>query len=367
LGVLGYAHRCKDYAFYHAKKNPFIMLRPIVEVLEAYGLFALTIDELGTGLINQTWKLRTDDEQILVIQCLNALFPAAINTDISKLTLHLKEKGLPTAELLPNLAGSYVTEYAGDNWRLMTYVPGMSYDGLANASQAFEAGAALARFHVAVADLDITLSHQRPHVHDTVHHIQNLCDALEAHAEHPRFATIAPLAETILSSAAALPAIDLAQTRLVHGDPKISNLLFDDAGKSVCWVDLDTLAHMPLCLEMGDAFRSWCNPGSEDTEAAEFSLEYFAAAAAGYASESQGFVTAAEWQAFVDGTQIILVELAARFCADALNESYFGWNPERFATRGEHNEARVRNQLRVLASFLEQHAECTAALDAAFA
>jgi Ser/Thr protein kinase RdoA (MazF antagonist) len=342
------------------------MLRPIVEVLEAYGLFALTIDELGTGLINQTWKLTTDDEQTLVIQCVNEVFPAAINADISKLTVHLKQKGLTTTELLANLAGSYVTEYAGDNWRLMTYVPGVSYDGLADAAQAFEAGAALARFHVAVADLDMTLSHERPHVHDTVHHIQKLCDALEAHAGHPRFATIAPLAETILSSAAALPAIDLEQTRLVHGDPKISNLLFNDRDKALCWVDLDTLAHMPLCLEMGDAFRSWCNPSSEDAIAPEFSVEYFAAAATGYASESKGFVTTAEWQAFVDGTQIILVELAARFCTDALNESYFGWNADKFATRGEHNEARARNQLKVLASFLEHHEECMAALETAF-
>jgi Ser/Thr protein kinase RdoA (MazF antagonist) len=342
------------------------MLRPIVEVLEAYGLFALTIDELGTGLINQTWKVGTDDDQILVIQCVNPVFPAAINTDISKLTRHLKQKGQCTAELIPNLAGSYVTEYAGDNWRLMTYVPGVSYDGLANAAQAFEAGAALARFHVAVADLEMNLSHQRPHVHDTLYHIQKLCDALEAHTAHPRFVSIAPLAETILSSAAALPAIDLDQTRLVHGDPKISNLLFDANGKALCWIDLDTLAHMPLCLEMGDAFRSWCNPESEDSLAPEFSLEYFSAAAAGYASESHGFVAAAEWRAFVDGTQIILVELAARFCADALNENYFGWNPDKFATRGEHNEARARNQLKVLASFLDKHAECVAALEAAF-
>jgi hypothetical protein len=28
-----------------------------------------------------------------------------------------------------------------------------------------------------------------------------------------------------------------------------------------------------------------------------------------------------------------------------LNERYFGWNPERFATRGEHNLLRARNQL----------------------
>ena len=50
------------------------MLRPIVEVLEAYGLFALRIDEIGSGIINQTWKLELDDERTLVLQKVNPVF-----------------------------------------------------------------------------------------------------------------------------------------------------------------------------------------------------------------------------------------------------------------------------------------------------
>jgi len=342
------------------------MLRQIVEVLEEYDLYGWTIDELGTGLINQTWKCQLDDGQKLVLQCVNRVFPASVNDDINTVVEHLKSKGKVTPEFVRNYGGALVTPYADDIWRLMTYVDGHSVDALENADQAREAGAALADFHANVADLDMTFSHQRPHVHDTVRHIQNLCDALEQHADHPRFAEIAPLAEMILTSAAALPAMDLDKVRLVHGDPKISNLLFDQNNKAVCWVDLDTLAYMPLALEMGDAFRSWCNPESEDAESPEFSLEYLAAAAEGYASRSQGFITEQEWRSFVDGTQTVLVELSARFCADALNESYFGWNPDKFATRGEHNEARARNQMKVLESFIKQHEEISAAVERAF-
>ena len=32
-------------------------------------------------------------------------------------------------------------------------------------------------------------------------------------------------------------------------------------------------------------------------------------------------------------------QLAARFCADALNESYFGWDQTRFPTASAHNQA----------------------------
>ena len=131
----------------------------------------------------------------------------------------------------------------------------------------------------------------------------------------------------------------------MHGDPKISNLLFAADGRGLCLVDLDTLAHGPLVPELGDAFRSWCNPGPEDAPEAAFSLSLFAAALEGYAEHARAFITDEEAASIVDGTIMIYLELAARFAADALNEAYFGWSPERFASRGDHNLARASNQL----------------------
>jgi len=343
------------------------MLRPVVEVLEQYGLFGLKVSELGTGLINQTWKVETDCGQTLVLQCVNNIFPASVTDDIAAVTNHLRDKGVLAPEIIPAYDGELSVEYAGDDWRLMKFVDGVSYDGLSSVEQAKEAGAALATFHCGVADLQMQFSHQRPHVHDTSRHLAALEQALKDHADHPRFVAVEPLAQQILKLAGELPVLPDAPQRLVHGDPKISNLLFDEAGQAMCWVDLDTLAYMALPLEMGDAFRSWCNPTSEDSSDPEFRADYFAAAARGYAEVAGDFVTAAEWQSFIDGTQTILVELSARFCADALNESYFGWDASRFASRSEHNEVRARNQLQVLESMLAQRADLNAALNKAFA
>ncbi len=39
------------------------------------------------------------------------------------------------------------------------------------------------------------------------------------------------------------------------------------------------------------------------------------------------------------------MELAARFCTDALEERYFAWDPDRFATRSAHARQRARAQL----------------------
>ncbi len=120
----------------------------------------------------------------------------------------------------------------------------------------------------------------------------------------------------------------------MHGDPKISNLMFAaSSGRALCLIDLDTLARMPVALELGDALRSWCNPATEDATNARFVREYFEAAVGGYAAAAQGFLTDNEWRAIPLGTLTITVELAARFCADALRERYFGWDSRRYADR----------------------------------
>jgi len=132
----------------------------------------------------------------------------------------------------------------------------------------------------------------------------------------------------------------------------------EDTGAGVCMIDLDTLARMPLPLELGDAFRSWCNPRGEDTQASEFRLDYFGAAIRGYARVAGGFMSAAERLALLPATRTIMVELAARFTTDALNESYFGWNPDLFADRSIHNQVRAAGQL-------ELHRSLCASVDAA--
>ena len=56
-------------------------------------------------------------------------------------------------------------------------------------------------------------------------------------------------------------------------------------------------------------------------------------------------LTEAERASLLDGLERICLELASRFCADALRESYFGWDAERFPSHGYHNLVRARGQL----------------------
>ena len=314
-------------------------------VLARYGRRASELAPLSGGLINLTLGLSTAAGESLVLQRLHPVFEAAVNDNFELVTTALHARGETAPMLIKTLTGERCVVAADGIWRLQTRVAGHSLNQLSTAAEARAAGELLGRFHARLVDWTTPLPHRRPAVHEPARHLATLAEALARHPAHRHHAAVAALATEINARLARLPPWPAAPLRLVHGDPKISNLLFAADGRGRCLVDLDTLAHGPLVPELGDAFRSWCNPGPEDAPEAAFSLPLFAAAVDGYAQHARAFITAAERAAIVDGTLAIYLELAARFAADALNETYFGWSPARFTSRGDHNLARARNQL----------------------
>ena len=340
---------------------------PTDDILAEYDIQAERIQPLGNGLINQTWTVDARPAGRYVLQRVNDIFSPLVNRDIDELTRHLDAGGQPTCRLVPTRDGALWVTRDGGNWRLLTWVDGVSHDALKNTAQAKSAGALLARFHRSVDNLEHEFATQRPGIHDTARHLRFLRDTLDTRTGHPEYATVAPLGRRILAAAEALPALPTTPDRVVHGDPKINNILFcRDGDDAICLVDLDTITRMPLPLELGDALRSWCNPASEDDSYGEFAAPLFRAAMEGYAEVARGWIMPAESAAIVDATQTILVELAARFCADALNESYFGWNSERFASRTEHNQVRAAGQLTVAESLVAQRDDLRKVIAAAF-
>jgi Ser/Thr protein kinase RdoA (MazF antagonist) len=338
----------------------------ISRVLGAWDLSRAVVSELGSGLINRTWLIESGPDKF-VLQHVNRVFPAAINRDIDTLTRHLATKGLPTTRLVPTTDGGLWLDRPDGVWRLLTFIEGVSLDSLGSAEQAHAAGVTLARFHRAVDDLRITFANARLGVHDTARHLANLESALDEHRDHSRYAEVAGLGAEILAQAARLPELSPTPDRIVHGDPKINNLLFErGTDRALCLVDLDTLTRMPLPLELGDAMRSWCNPASEDNAQGIFAAEFFRPALQGYADEAAGWIEPDEWKLIVPATLTILVELAARFCGDALNESYFGWDPKRFDSRSRHNQVRAEGQLVVAKSLISQQAELENIVDSIF-
>lgn len=344
--------------------SPAAGLQP---VLAAWGAAGSELSPLGAGLINQTYAVEGPRGRF-VLQRLHPVFRPEVNLDIDAVTRYLAAQGLLTPRLLRTVTGDCWFGHDGQTWRALSWVDGRGIERVADAGQAAEAGRVLARFHDAMQGFEHRFHGSRSGVHDTARHLARLREALARHRGHRRYRCIEPLAGRILAAAAALPVLPPVPERVVHGDPKIGNILFShDQRRALCLIDFDTLAPMALPLELGDAFRSWCNPAGEDGPRAFFSLEIFRAALTAYAELTRGFLLAAEWGSIVAATRTIQVELAARFCADALDESYFGWDRQRFASASEHHQLRAESQLAAAESLLVQEAAAGAVVREAFA
>lgn len=332
-------------------------------VLCAYpGLEGSTISPLGRGLINQTFLLTTERERF-VLQRLAPIFAAEINTNIAAVTAALAAAGLLTPRLLPTREGRLWVELgSGGVWRIQTFVAGHGFDKVQSPAQARSASALVARFHRVLERLDHAFVGMREGAHDTPKHLARLRQALATHAQHPLHPEVATLASAILAAAERLAPLPALSARIGHGDLKLNNLLFagehaPERDQAVCLIDLDTVGPVLLAYEIGDAWRSWCNVSGEDATRAEVDLAVMQASFEGYAGAIERPLQKEERLALLGGVEWISLELASRFAGDALNECYFGWDPRRYPTRGEHNLVRARGQLALHTALVECRAQ----------
>lgn len=325
------------------------VLRHFADLDDGNGAVAahtLATRPVSGGLINATYALGNQ----FILQHLHRIFAPEVNADIAALTPILRAAGVPVPAILPSRGGQpwvYIDDAEHPlhgAWRILTRLAGHTRHQLANPAQAQAAGAMVGRFHSALLGCDHPFAFTRPGAHDTAQHMAKLLKNVSELSQHRLHDQVAPLADQVLQRWARWGSVPSLPSRLIHGDLKVSNLLFD--GDTVCGViDLDTMARGSLDMELGDAMRSWCNATTEDDPAPCFVVDTFAGAMRGYLPVTDSWLSAAERQTIAKGTERICLELAARFLTDALLENYFGFDPVRYPTRGEHNLVRGRNQL----------------------
>jgi hypothetical protein len=314
------------------------------EALAAWGDPGPVLDCADAGLINRTWLVGEPTRAVL--QWLNPIFSPLVNGEIGALTRRLAERGLLTPRLIPTALGwEWLTDDVG-SWRLLSFVPGRTLHRATGLAQLESAGRLVGRFHAALADWAHVRSAPRRDIHDTPRRMADLEAAFGGAEAHPLYAEARVLAEQVLGDWARWDGQLDGPERICHGDLKLSNLRFDEAGhEAICLLDLDTVGPMALSCELGDAWRSWCNPaGEDDPEAVTFSVEVFAASARGFLSAAPP-MSAGEKASLIPGIERICLELAGRFCADAVRNTYFREDRGRFPAPGAHNLRRAQSQL----------------------
>ncbi|MBT4856679.1 phosphotransferase [Candidatus Uhrbacteria bacterium] len=313
-------------------------------VLEAYDLGPIDrVTKVSDGLIHQTYKVESMAGDFILQRLHPLLGTSEIGQDFFAVTTHLNNEGFPAPEAVLGMGGEVLVNDGEYNWRMQTYIDGRTYSKLDNPYVAKEAGAIYGRLHKSLASMDYEFQselklHETEKIFAEFQEVignwggdiglkESVRDEVDFILEH--------LPKQFLPSG--LP------QRVIHGDPKISNILFK-GGEAVGVIDLDTCNNHTVLVDVGDAFRSWCGRDEDDSQNA-FNLELFEAGWLGYIGTAGDFLTDEERSLVPRAISCITLELAARFLKDVFDDSYFGWDAERYASRREHNLARVRGQI----------------------
>ena len=298
------------------------------------------------SLVNRTWMIGEPPQ--FALQRVAAQFDDDVNHRIERVTRRLTAAGVRTPELLRTDDDSLsLTAPSGERWRLLSWIAGTIHHQIPTPVHATSAAQLVAQFHDALFLSPEGRALPATGFHDTNARLAAMTEALGRAGDHRHGPAIQRLADELFEfweqwRSLATPS---APDRPGHGDLKISNIVFDSNGpQALALIDLDTLGRYSLEAELGDALRSWCNPAGEDTAQPKLDVSLFEAAIAGYLGTSTT-VRDGERGMLVHGLGRIALELAARFLTDAVDESYFAWNPAVAPSHAEHNLLRAAGQL----------------------
>ena len=251
-------------------------------------------------------------------------------------------------------------EQDGEFWRSITYIgAATTTDVILNRDHAREVGYGLGMFHSLISDLPTEdLADTLENFHVTPAYLKRYDSVSKSRftrddAVDSACAFIEARRDGIDVLEAALQRGELKQ-RPIHGDPKINNVMIDDAsGHAVGLIDLDTVKPGLVHYDIGDCLRSCCNKAGEETDdlnTVVFDLELCEAILDGYLSVARQFLSDWDLHYLPDCIRLIPLELGLRFLTDHLEgDLYFrtdhhGHNLQRAAVQFRLTES-VEQQL----------------------
>ncbi len=350
-------------------------LATIAEQFKPHGRI-IDIRRLGNGNINKTFLVTLDsgENNHFVLQSINTrVFPRPhlIMRNMRTFTDHVNRRLVST----PMVAGrrwevpgilmakdrqDFLRDSDGSCWRAISYIDNSrSFDTVRDIDHAREVGSALGMFHSLISDLSPDrLEDTLEGFHITPHYLQQYKDVIsQCSADNSpennyclRFLNERIALADVLEDAKAQGRLCL---RPIHGDPKVNNIMIDNATRqAISIVDLDTVKPGLVHYDIGDCIRSGCNSLGEETE--QFDAVFFAtdlckAILSGYVSIAERFLTGDDYDYMYDAIRLMSFELGMRFFTD-----YLAGNVYFKAKHQKHNLARAVVQFKLTKSIESQ-------------
>ena len=317
--------------------STFAKKKDILLLANKFGIRGpLSVYAVDGGAINDTYVIESaESKDRYVLQKLHKIFSYDILYDFEAVTLCLASSGLLAPLLVKTEDGKHGLEEGGGLWRMMTYIPGTTIKHTSPES-AKSAGGLLACFHTSLQVMSYNLKHRIPGFHDPAVSKQELKDTLSEFSQDGRYKDIKGPAEFVLNEFENLKdATEGLPLRVVHGDPKVRNFIFDKSEKeALCLIDLDTVSNDHIIIDIGDALRSWCMIYQDDR--AVIDKHIFKSFMEGYFLNA-GFLTNHEISAIIDGVKIVTLDLCSRYLTDAFREEYFKLDYSNYDSLYEQN------------------------------
>lgn len=334
-----------------------------------------SIRPLNRGHIHDTfvseWKT-ADGTTAFIHQRMNEdVFPdiPLLMENIRRVSQHLVREldgaqatGFEPLRLVPTANGDSFARTKSGAWRTFVFIGNTrSYDRCESPEQAFEAARAFGWFQAQLQGLPASdLGETLPSFFSSPHRFRQFQAALKEAAED-RKASAREAIEFVLERAAMVDVIEdkLAggsiPARVVHGDTKLNNILFDeDTGKARAIVDLDTCMPGYSLYDFGDLVRFTAATSAEDEvdqSQVGTDLELYRALADGYRETAGDFLLPEEIELMPFAARLVTLTIGMRFLADHLaGDVYFKTH------RPGHNLDRARVQLGMV-RFMEENAD----------
>ena len=326
----------------------------------------------GNGHINDTLKVTNSKGEIkYILQRINHhIFTNVdmLQNNIFTVTSHIRKKLVARGEqdvdrkvltFIPAKDGK-LYHFDGDSyWRVCLFIPRSKSFEEVTPQLSYEAGKAFGDFQTMLSDLPAdALGETIPNFHNMEFRLKQFRDAVEANAAG-RLEEVKDLVAEIEKRAKDMCIQEelyregKLKKRTNHCDTKVNNIMFDEEGKVLCVIDLDTVMPGFVLSDIGDFIRTGANTGAEDDENldnVEVNLEIFEAYTRGYMETAKAFLTPQEIKLLPYGGRLLTYMQTVRFLTDYINgDTYYKIHSPK------HNLIRSKAQFKLLLS-LEAHA-----------
>ena len=314
-----------------------------MEVLEQFsstypGCAAVPI---GEGNINDTFLVTSSSGKFILQRISAVVFkePLHVITNFRKISEYL---GRRTGQIAPEWQFArpvctdngdlFYKDGTGDFWRAQTYLPHKEDAPAGGFAQFRNIGQALGLFHLLMSDMDEKNLHDPlPSFHILPSYLEQFdlaCINKECFGRYVDYCF-----EIIQQYRGRAGSLERAKkegvlaVQPVHGDPKIDNFIFNEAGSCVGLIDMDTVGSGLIQTDLGDCLRSCCNRNGEGASGGneiQFDMGICRDILDGYFQRAAVLFSPLQRRYIFDGLLLVTFELGLRFFTDyLLGNRYF--------------------------------------------